>query len=137
MIVRSKLPGIFTQGLHLFKMGKDGNKEAIPNKMKNVRFMPGVNEIADADWEECKTHKVVQHHTEKGDLIEQDNRPIQKRSEKLAVTLVKDTFDVELLTKWHEDDSRPEVRKAISVQLKECTLSDEDRKMLKGEQPEE
>lgn len=137
MIVLNKGTSIFSQGLHVFEKDKDGKAVAVAHKMKSVRFMLGANEVSDDDWEQCKKYEIVQHLLGKGDLVEQDSRPISKRPEKLAIALVRGTYDADLLARWHEDDKRPAVQKAISDQIKECTLSDEDRAALKGEKDDE
>lgn len=135
MIVLNTGTSIFQTSIHQFET-KDGVKTTIPHRAKNVRLILGANDIPDADWEEAKKLAVVQHLMSEGTFVEQDNRSLNKRPEKLAVALIKKTFDPDLLAKWHEDDARPEIRKAISAQLKECTLTDEDRKKLRGEKEE-
>ena len=131
MIVLNKGTSIFSQGLR--GTPTTARPEGVTD---HVQFMVGANEVDDEKWEKCKGNAIVQHMLSEGTLVEQDSRPLSKRSEKLALALVKQTFDPELLAKWHEDDQRPGVRKAISEQLKECTLSDDDRKKLNGEEDE-
>jgi hypothetical protein len=128
MIVLNKGTSIFSQGVR-----GDVTKAQPDGRVVNVQFMLGANEVKDDDWAKCKEHGVVQYLVGQGTLVEQDSRPLSKRSEKLAVALVSQTFDPDLLAKWHEDDARPVVRKAIADQMKTCTLTDEDRKALTGD----
>jgi hypothetical protein len=131
MLVLNKMAHIITQGIHVFQQDKEGAQVAVPNKMKKVVLKPGANEVDDALWEKCKKSKIVAFYVENGDLVEQDSRPLSKRPESSACALVKQTWDPEMLARWHQDDERPAVRKAISDQIKQCTLTDEDRKKLK------
>jgi hypothetical protein len=96
------------------------------NTRRCVTLMPGVNDVADGDWEKMQEIKIIKIYREEGSLRELDATPISKRSPKDAVRVVKDTYDRGLLLKWREDDKRPQVQDAIGAQLKGITPTAEE-----------
>src|SRR6266849_2622426 len=107
----------------------DGKK----NYRRHFRFMPGNNEIATQDWEQVRELLSIQYYLEAGDFKELGGNSLAKRSDKEALALVSNTYDVELLNKWREDDLRDGVKKASIKQIGKLPLTPEKIKTGKGE----
>lgn len=101
-------------------------------------FLPGNNEIPDADWEQIKKHPLLKHYIEEGTLTEvlkgaKDG--LKSCSVPEATKIIKATYDKLLLKKWSDGETRAEVKSKITAQLAmieektkkvESTESDED-----------
>ncbi len=107
----------------------DGKK----NYRRHFRFMPGNNEIDAKDWEQVREILSIQYYLEAGDFKELGGNSLTKRSDKEALALVSNTYDLELLSKWREDDLRDGVKKAINKQISKITLTPEEVKKAQGE----
>src|SRR6266852_6067802 len=107
----------------------DGKK----NYRRHFRFMPGNNEIDAKDWEQVREILSIQYYLEAGDFKELGGNSLTKRSDKEALALVSNTYDLELLSKWREDDLRDGVKKAINKQISKITLTPEEVKKAQGD----
>lgn len=91
-------------------------------------FIPGGNEIKDADWEIIKKHPDMKRKIESKEIeILSDSAPaktddntseLSALSAKDAKKLVEETFDVVLLRKWRDEETRKPVSNSIDDQLK-------------------
>lgn len=95
-------------------------------------LFPGVNDVKDEAWEKIKALKSIKLMIEEEELIEHDSRPLEKRTEKEANRLIKDTNNAALLKRWRTDDTRPGVQEAIAAQLAELTPTAEERLRASG-----
>lgn len=109
----------------------------------SVRFMPGVNEITQDQWDSIKDHPLLPLRFQNGDLKwvalrgpddmpkadrpaareavkgqEVADNPLEGLSVKAAVKLVEKTVDAPTLNKWAESDLPKAVSKAVKDQLK-------------------
>lgn len=88
----------------------------------NIVLMPGINQVSNPHWEQMKHNPLIQKRIEKG-LIEaaagagEVDDDIAKLHHKQATKLIEDTFDVKLLNRWLDVDTRPAVQRAIASQL--------------------
>lgn len=83
-------------------------------------FLPGNNEIPDADWEQIKKHPLLKHYIEEGTLTEVlkgGKEGLKSCSVPEAAKIIKATYDKLLLKKWSESETRTEVKSKISAQL--------------------
>jgi hypothetical protein len=99
------------------------------NGVRDITFLPGVNEVSDADWALLVKHPHVQSLLEEGDLevvkhVKGENT-LKALDEGQALDMVEKTFGVETLKKWMNEDSRKIVTRAIAIKLK--TLVQDDR----------
>lgn len=101
------------------------NKEARHHGIgRHHTLEPGVNEVPDDVWSECKKIDLVQHYLKTGVFQEvrgAKGKPvtdITKMKADEAISLVKQTVNKELLTTWRSDAKGPLAR-AIDEQLKE------------------
>lgn len=95
---------------------------------------PGVNEMEEKVWIELAKTPVVKHHVAEGE-IEVLELPraspdspvaIADLNVKEAVSLVKATFDKELLNRWAEVESRKQVLDALEKQMDALKLAPKD-----------
>lgn len=83
----------------------------------DVRLMVGANEVDVAAWEKWANHKMVRARIEKGTYeVLQTSLSAMKPAQ--AVKLVGETYDLEQLRRWREEDDRVPVLKAIELQEK-------------------
>lgn len=98
----------------------------VQNKGKHVRHaagvmvVPGANQIEDAAWKKFSGHPLMKKLINAGEIEAMGQAETTKdlKADK-AITLVKDTFDVSLLTDWRETEDRSTVLEAINAQLAE------------------
>lgn len=91
-------------------------------------FIPGGNEIKDVDWEIIKKHPDIARKIESKEIevlsaeapAKTDDNPseLSALSAKDAKKLVEETFDVVLLRKWRDEETRKPVSNSIDDQLK-------------------
>ena len=89
------------------------------------RLMPGSNEIEDEIWDALSTHPRVQWRVDNKqyELIETSaNKGIRGLTPKKATSLIKETYDNELLGKWRSEETRTTVLKAIDEQMEFMSL---------------
>lgn len=96
---------------------------------------PGVNEMEEKVWLELAKTPVVKHHVAEGE-IEVLELPraspdspvaIADLNVKEAVSLVKATFDKELLNRWAEAESRKQVLDALEKQFDAIDLKKKEQ----------
>lgn len=91
-------------------------------------FIPGGNEIKDSDWEIIKKHPDIARKIEAKEIevlseaapakTDDNTSELSALSAKDAKKLVEETFDVVLLRKWREEETRKPVSNSIDDQLK-------------------
>jgi len=90
--------------------------------IKYLQLLPGNNQIEEADWELAK--KNLQDKLDTG-LIEEileDGKKIKnikQLSAKKAKEVIKNTFDLDTLQNWQEEEGRDEVRAILYNQTEE------------------
>jgi len=97
-----------------------------------VRFIPGVNEIEPALWEQIQKHPTVAQIIG-GGFLKALNEPEKGLSDpglsglntKEAIAVVKKTVDADLLKKWALIDNRKAVSAAIQEQISAVDLKPE------------
>ncbi|OES45236.1 hypothetical protein [Domibacillus iocasae] len=98
----------------------------VQNKGKHVRHaagvmvIPGANQIEDAAWKKFSGHPLMKKLISAGEIEAMGQAQTTKdlKADK-AIALVKDTFDVSLLTEWRAAEDRTTVLEAIDAQLAE------------------
>jgi len=101
----------------------------------SLRFIPGVNEITEEQWEAIKSHPLLPQlfkddYFEWVDGVSPDDKVADKAPEEVleplperkAVKVVKNTLKKPLLDSWKENEKRPEVVEAIDNQLNKLKL---------------
>lgn len=88
-----------------------------------INLMPGVNEIALAEWDKVKSHPVVAFWLKEGEIevVSDPKKPLPPFGEipmAEALALVNETFRVDLLNEWRANEKRGGVLAAIEEQLK-------------------
>jgi hypothetical protein len=86
-------------------------------RVKNYRLLPGYNQIED----EFSTSvlETIKEYLESGRLkVEEENSLEKIKPDSLAKKIVESTFNVDTLKKYYEVEIRPEIRVAISEQIK-------------------
>jgi hypothetical protein len=121
-----------------------------------VQLVPGPNELEKADWEAIKDHPVVKARMEKdvidmtrgkvkmlevvvakvetgssddnsgSDDNNEGGSTLSSLNATDAVKLIKETFNVELLRKWEEDETRKKPMAAIKAQFEAIEKSREE-----------
>ncbi len=109
------------------------NQTGITMHRNEFTLFPGVNEVAAEQWEEAKKLNSINLQIDEGDFVEQGINPITARTVDNAKTLIKQTYNKELLEKWLVEDTRDSVKSAVSQQLKSITLTDDEKKKARGE----
>ena len=86
-------------------------------------FKPGVNEIPNEVWDQCKAKRKIKLLLEEGVLrveteaeIDEEASAISELTVAKATTIIKKTYDEKLLETWLASDSRQGVIKAIKAQ---------------------
>ena len=115
-------------GLLTVSMIKDGTI------VKTLSLIPGHNELSDDEWDgikgqledKIKVGDIVPIEVESKKEVEVNGKTKSKRitatdfrdlpAEK-ALKIVRDTYNKKTLNKWRKDESRDEIRAAISEQL--------------------
>ena len=90
-----------------------------------MTLLPGVNEVDAKKWEEFKLSPAIKHGISEGEIEEvdlpsaHDDSPVQisDLNQKEALALVKATFDMTLLERWAESESRKGVLDALEKQI--------------------
>jgi len=116
-----------------------------PKKIAVLR--PGWNEFPANIWEQYKTHPSVKKMMEKGtlELLEtkvvvmvkgkkvikkigsNDNKvKLTYFEEKKAISIVKDTYNRDILNRWLDEETRPKVIKAIQKQVEPLLPGDKE-----------
>lgn len=120
----------------------------LPNvwKIGPIRFLPGINEVEESNWNKVKDHPLLQERFDSGALVwvkgpkdevkkakaealppvEDDGDALAGTTVEEAKKLVTDTFDLNLLKKWSETETRKSVLKAIEAQVDKVTPKDDD-----------
>lgn len=98
---------------------------------KAVQLLPGINEIAEDEWNKVKEHKQVKAGLDEGVLVvlqdpTKEDKPLEglpasleKFSVKDACELVDGVMDVDVLKKWQKRETRDSVKAALKKQVKE------------------
>ena len=97
--------------------------------LKDVTFVPGVNEISDADWEACLKNSLLAGMVKEGHLevvksVKGENS-LKGMNEEQAMAMIRKTYAVEPLKKWLHLETRQRLTREIAAKLK--TLVQEDR----------
>lgn len=82
-------------------------------------IIPGANDVSDDAWRKAKSNPVISGWVESGWIKEQEAQSLAGLKANEAIALVKDTFSMELLGKWLEEEQRKTVIEAIEAQMKE------------------
>jgi hypothetical protein len=83
----------------------------------------GIHEVRKADWDKVMTNPIVQHLIEIGVLrvvvANEDDAPtmIDGLSPIKAISLVQNTYELPLLRRWQQSESRTTVLAAINAQI--------------------
>lgn len=92
---------------------------------RGLTFLPGVNDVPDELLALFEDNKLVRRMFEDDDKLEVVKGAPKKAEVSLselkagqAVKLVRETIDVELLTRWRGEEEREDVIKAIDARLK-------------------
>lgn len=120
------------------------NKGNYVRNYQGVRLIPGANNIDKRDWEKFISHPLNELLVEKGELIpielDGEERSISNMNVAEAVSLIKDTYSLDLLTNYEVDETgsakpRKSVLDAITKQKEDITKSlDEGRKKAEGDE---
>lgn len=99
------------------------NNEPRLHFVGDLKLLPGANEVPDEKWAEvegwCKAHleagrlRVVKRDTQEGSL--------KGLAPRVAIELVKNTYDRSLLDRWGVQEPRAAVRTAIAAQVNMLT----------------
>lgn len=97
-----------------------------------VRFLPGMNQISEVEWDSLNAHpayqKAIAQRIQMGKLRvvpgpKKDAEPsIADFKLNEAVPMIQNCTDVELLKRWQQEDSRTGSQKAIAEQLKKISI---------------
>ena len=90
-----------------------------------LKFLPGVNEIKDVEWEKVKGHPDVARMLEEGELVllgGKKGAEFSEMDDKAALKLVKETLDFQVLLKWYKGTESESVKDAIEEQLKKLNV---------------
>lgn len=98
--------------------GVNAGRNASHRKQKTIRLIPGINEIPDEVWNQVRGLKKIKFYLEEGHIVEKymeekkdaKEKVISVETKKVFVeleseeqeTLVKDTYDLKLLSKWRK-----------------------------------
>jgi len=98
---------------------------------KAVQLLPGINEVAESEWNKVKDHKQVKSALDEGVLVilqdpTKEDKPLEglpasleKFSVKDACELVDGVMEVDMLKKWQKRETRESVKAALKKQIKE------------------
>jgi len=124
MIIYFKKPnaGVLTMPLGSKKVkgqkGVNAGRNASHRKQKTVTIIPGMNEMPDEVWNQVRELKKIKFYLEEGHIVEK--HAVEKKDAKDKViaietekkfedleseeqeAIVKETFDLKLLTKWRK-----------------------------------
>jgi hypothetical protein len=105
---------------------------SLPNKApRNIVFKVGINKVENEVWAELVKIQLIKSAIDAGELVvtvendDEDVVSLKELTQNKAMAVVKATFDIELLKKWQENESRVIINKAIDSQLKLMDLSPE------------
>lgn len=91
---------------------------------KDVRLVPGLNpEVPLEDWEAAKKTQAAQALIASGTIeeLEVGAGDLLKLEPKKAIALVGTTLDRDALRKWRDQESRADVKAAITAQIQKVT----------------
>lgn len=108
ILVQNTFPRIQTIGV---RVGKE------VEEIKDLKLMPGTNEVDAALWKEAKKIKVVRHKLEDEEFLEMTGTTLADLKGTKAKEVIRDTFDRDLLKKWLDMEKRPGIQAAIQEQL--------------------
>lgn len=99
-------------------MPKINYKAANVYTANDVRLLPGINTVSEAELKLFLSHPGVQHRVDAGVIeVLQDKGDGKQRTVKDVVAEIGQTFDLAALATLREDDGRPGVVKAIDEQV--------------------
>jgi hypothetical protein len=99
-------------------MAKVHYKAANVFTANDVRLLPGINQVGDADLERFLSHPGVQVRVKAGDIeVLEDKGAGKQRSVTDVAAEVASTFDLAALAALKDDDGRPGVVKAVDEQI--------------------
>jgi hypothetical protein len=97
-----------------------------------VQLLPGTNEVTDEEWDVMKTHlskedlkiiTVIEIPAVKGKKTEDGKaHSIKDVPPQKAVALVAECVNPDTLIKWHQEETREEIRLAIVERMKELKI---------------
>ena len=98
-----------------------GNYTRIAN---DVKVIPGANKLLDAEYTAFVAHPIIKGLIKSGEIVVPEGQNTASFSLKdldadEAIKLVKDTFSIEFLEKFKEDEKRKTVLSAIDAQIAE------------------
>jgi hypothetical protein len=88
----------------------------------HIVLSPGINEISNPHWEKMKHNPLIQKRINDGLIeaaagAEETNGDLSKLHHKQATKIIEETFDVKLLGRWLDGETRPAVQRAITAQI--------------------
>lgn len=107
-----------------------------------LSLLPGVNEVDAKKWAEFKTSPAIVHFMGEGEIEEMDlpvphdDSPVQidDLNQKDAIALVKETFDIALLNRWAENETRKGVLDALEKQFDAVKLKKKSEDDAEGDE---
>jgi hypothetical protein len=102
------------------------------NKVENLVFKPGMNEISKIDWGIALRNKIFQNKVKLGylrEITDIETKELEDGTKKVKITaaLISQTFDVELLEKWlRSGDVATKDRAKVKAQIKRMTAPKEE-----------
>ncbi len=96
-----------------------GNYTRIAN---DVKVIPGTNTLQEAEYLAFITHPIIKSLIKSGEIVVpegQNTASLKDLDADEAIKLVKDTFSIEFLEKFKEDEKRKTVLAAIDAQIAE------------------
>ena len=94
--------------------------------VEDFSFMPGVNSLTKVQWDKLKKHEHVKYRLD-NDLMKviSDDASEAEGGHSLAkfdivksTKLIEETYDLDLLNAWQEDEKRKNVKAVVTAQLK-------------------
>ncbi|MEK3727174.1 MULTISPECIES: hypothetical protein [unclassified Lysinibacillus] len=96
-----------------------GNYTRIAN---DVKVIPGANTLLEAEYTAFVAHPIIKGLIKSGEIVVpegQNAASLKDLDADEAIKLVKDTFSIEFLEKFKEDEKRKTVLSAIDAQIAE------------------
>lgn len=119
-------------------------------RIGNLRLMPGMNQIPEEIWKEAKSHPLIQHRLNSGEItvLAQAKSGVQEKTLKndlekkvsetgensnsldsystnQAKDIVQNTFDLNLLRRWQTEETRKAVYKVVEAQIEKIESYEE------------
>ena len=105
---------------------KDQNGQ---NRLKEINFKPGINDIPKKDWELLlKQSEIVAKHFEDGIFKIIPGEGLSEMSVEEAKKIIRETFDIVLLNSWKSKEKRGTLLDVIAEQISSLELKDEREK---------